>query len=103
MDHGWDPARIVEVLHQEPARRHQVGQQGEVVADPVEVVELKRDAKAPRNREQVNDEIRGAANGCVDADRVLERIPGQNLRHADVIVDHLNDAPSAQLREGGTP
>ena len=73
-DHHRQAARVVEVLHQVLARRHQVDEAGHVAAEPVPVVERQLDADAAGDREQVHDGVGRAADRAVDHDRVLERL-----------------------------
>ena len=78
--HGRNAAGVVEILHQEFARRHQVHQQREIVAQAVEIVEVELHAHAARDRQQVDHGVAGSADGGVHADRILERLARQDLR-----------------------
>ena len=71
--HGEQPARTVEVLHQVPSGRLQVDQQRHARAGRVEVVERQVDAEPPGDGEQVHDGVGGSADGRERDDRVAER------------------------------
>ena len=43
--------------------------------------------------------IRGSADACQHPNRVFEGGPGQDLRHAEVFVDHFNRASTRLPRE----
>ena len=47
----------------------------------------------------MNDRVGRAADRAVNHDRVLERLLGQDLRHAKVLVDHFDDASPRHPRE----
>ena len=57
------------------------------------------DAHAPGNGEQMHHRIGRAADGAVDADGVLEGLRRQNLRHAQILAHHLDDAPTGHMRQ----
>ncbi|MCY1549322.1 hypothetical protein D9M68_854850 [compost metagenome] len=42
-----------------------------------------------------------AANGAVDADGIGKGRLGQDGRKAEILLDHLDDAPASQAREAG--
>src|SRR5581483_1694048 len=90
---------IVELLHQEASGRHQVDDGRHAAADPVPVVEVDRHADAAGERQQVDDGVGRAADGGIDPDRVLEVLPGQDLRHDEVLMDHVDDPPAGKLGE----
>ena len=94
--HCRQAARVIEVLHQVLARRLQVDQAGQVVAEAVPVVECQRHAAAAGEREQVDHRVGRAADRRVRADRVLEGRAGQDLRH------HAG-LPRPSRRCGGRP
>ena len=47
----------------------------------------------------MDDGIGRAADRGVDADGVLEVLAGQDLRHDEVLADHVDDAPAGELRQ----
>ena len=53
----------------------------------------------PAIGEQMHDRVGRAADRAVDHDRVLERLPGEDLRHPQILVHHLDDAPAGHARE----
>ena len=91
--HRRQAAGVIIVLHQEPPRRHQIDDGRHIAPQPVPVVERKRNTDASRQRQQMDDGVGRSADGAVDANGVLERFGGEDLRHAQVLAHHLDDAP----------
>ena len=77
-----DAPRALEVDRREASARLQVGEDRRPAGDRVEVVERERHAALARDREEVEDGVRGAARRHDGRDGVLERLPGQDLRGA---------------------
>ena len=103
--HRRQAAGVVEVLHQEPARRHQVDERRHVAAERVPVVERQRHADAAGDRQQMDDGVGRAADRAVDADRVLEGLARQDLRHAHVLARpsrRCGGRPGAPARSGAS-
>ena len=73
------------------------------VSQSVEIIEAKRNANAPGESDQVNHRVGGPADGSIRADRIVECAAGENLRDAQVILDHLNYPPTSHLRERAAP
>jgi hypothetical protein len=69
-----DAADAVDVGHHVPAERLDVGQVRHRCADPVKSSRLEVDVGLVRDREQVQDGVRRAAERHDDGDRVLERL-----------------------------
>ena len=65
-------AGVVEVLHQVPAAWPDVGQHRSRARELVEPVERQIDPRPAGHRNQVNDRVRGAAEGQDGDDRVVE-------------------------------
>ncbi len=84
--HRGQAARVVELLHQEAARGHQVDDGRRVAADAGPVLELELDADAPRDRLQVDHGIGRAADGGIDADGVLEGLAREHLRERQALL-----------------
>ena len=97
--HCREPAGVVEVLHQELARRHQVDQARHLASESVPVVEREIDADPSGDGQQVDHRVGGAAHGVDRPHRVLEGGPGEDLRRLEVVLDHLHDAIADQVRE----
>ncbi len=60
---------------------------------------LELDADPAGQRQQVDDGVGRAAEGAVGADGVVEGLAGEDLRHAQILVHHLDDAPAGKLGE----
>src|SRR5690606_6018033 len=75
---GGQAARVAEVLHEVGAAGHQVDQGGHRADQVVEVLQGQFDADASGEGRQMDEGVGGAADGRVDPDRVLERLPGQD-------------------------
>ena len=71
------PAGLEEVLHQVFPARSDVRQDGDAAGELVEAVQRQGNAGTAGHRDQVDDRVRGPAQGQHDADRVLERLDGQ--------------------------
>ena len=97
--HRRQPARVEEVLHQETARRLQVDEPRRRAAEVVEQLQRQVDADATRIGDQVEDRVRRTGDRVQDADRVLERLPGEDVARLDVALDEIDDRPSRLLGE----
>ncbi len=89
----------MERAHQEAARRLEIDEQGDVAADPVDIVEAQPDAGAPGQRQQVEHGVGRAADGSVDDDGVAERRRGEQRRRAAVGDDHGDGQPPGPVGE----
>ena len=98
-DHRRQPARVVKILHQVLARRHQVRKRMHAAAEAVEVLHLEIDADPPRDRDEVDHRVGGAADRREHTDGILERLPGEDLRKDELVLHHFDDAPSRHARE----
>ena len=103
LDHGWQTASVVEVLHQVFARRQQVDQQRHAAAQPVEVVHVQRNAQAAGDGQQVDHEVGGTADGRVDPNGVLKALPLQHLGQFQVLMDHFHDAVAGHVGQPLAP
>jgi hypothetical protein len=63
------------------------------------VLQFERHADAACDRLEVDHRIGRAADRGVDADGVLEGLPGQHLGQAQVLPDHVDDAHARQMRQ----
>ena len=72
-EHGG-AAGGVQVGGDEAPARLEVAQARAGLGDPVEVVDVERDARFPRHREQVQDGVGGAAGRRDGEDRVLQAV-----------------------------
>ena len=93
-----DAARAVEVGGDETAARLQVGEHRRAGGDRVDVVEGEWEVQLPRDREQVEHAVRGAAGGGEGDDRVLECLPRDDRRRSRVVADQIEHKPSRLLR-----
>ena len=97
--HHRQPAGVIEIFHQIFAGGHQVHEARQFAAQPIPIVQRQFHADAARECKQVHDRVGRTADGAVDADCVLERLLGQDFRHAHVFLDQLHDAPSRHVRQ----
>ena len=51
----------------------------------------------PGDRQQMQHRVGRAADGAVDADGVLDRLAGDDLRHLQILMHHLDDAPAGEM------
>ena len=103
-DHRRQASRVVEVLHQEAARRLEIDQRRHVAAVFVPVVQRQRHADAAGDGEQMDHGVGRPADGAVDANGVLERGARQDLRDPDVLPDQrrrCGGRRGGQARGGG--
>ena len=92
------PARIVEILHQMLPRRHQIDNGWNIPSQPVPVFQRQINTNAARNGQQMDDRIGGTANGAIGANGIFKGIAGQYIRGFEIILDHVHDAATGQLR-----
>ena len=97
LDHHRQATGVVEVFHQVFARRHQVDEERLFAAEAVEVFQFQRHADAPGNRQQVDDEVGRSADGGVDHDGVLEGLPCEDFREAQVLAHHFHNAVAHEM------
>ena len=93
-EHGQQTAGPVEVLHQEGPGRLQVHEQRDVGPGRVEVVQAQLDAEPARDRQQVHDGVRRAADRGQRDDRVEERAAAEHPTGSSVGGDHLDGQAS---------
>ena len=101
--HRGQSTRVVEVLHQVLAGRHEIHDARHVAPERVPVVEGEVGADAPGQRQQVHDRVGGAADGAVGTNGVLERLGRKDLRHGEILLHHLHDPPARHMRENVAP
>jgi hypothetical protein len=99
LEHGRQPARVVEVLHQAVACRLEVDEPGGRRAELVEQRQREVDPDAAGVRDQVNDRVGRAGDRVQRADRVLERVVSENVGRADAPLDELDDLAAGSLGE----
>ena len=68
-------------------------------SERVEIIESERHADASGDRDQMNDGVRGSADGGVGANCVFKCLAGEDLRHAQIFLHHFDDAAAGHLRE----
>ena len=82
---------MVYVAHDVTAKRLDVGQVRNPIADAVEVVKVEIDICFVSDGEQVQDRIRRAAQRHHDGDRVLERRLGEDLPGGNPLTQQTDD------------
>ena len=92
-------ADAVDVVHDVLAEGLQVADVRHLVADAVEVVEGQLDLGLVRDREQVQHDVGGAAEGHGDGDRVLERLLGEDVAGGDAEAQQVDDGLARAVRE----
>ena len=96
-EHG-QAAAAVDVVHDVLAERLQVADVRHLRADAVEVVEGELDLGLARDREQVQHDVRGAAERHADRDGVLERLLGEDLARGDAVLQQVDDGLARAVR-----
>jgi hypothetical protein len=76
---GADAARTVKLLDEILTRRAHVREQRGALGEVVETIERQRHAGAARERQQMNDGARAAADRHQQRDRVVECVVGEDL------------------------
>ena len=79
------------------ARRLQIDQQRNGVADRLPVVIVERDSEVARDRVEMDGCVGRPADRRVDHDGVLERLAGHDVGGLEVLSDHLHDAPAGMV------
>ena len=100
--HGGQAARVVEIFHEEAARRHQVDEARDLTPEPVPVLERELDADPSRNRQQVNHRVGRSPDGVDGAHGVLERLAREHLRRLEILLHHRDDAVADKMSEPGS-
>ncbi|QEM44368.1 hypothetical protein FZ046_05850 [Mycolicibacterium grossiae] len=90
LHHDGDAADLVDVLHHVPAEGLDVGQVRDALADAGEVLEAQLDVGLPRDGEQVQHRVGGAAERHHHGDGVLERLLGEDVARGDAAAQHLD-------------
>ncbi len=85
-------AGVMVVLAEILAGRLQIDQQRHVEADRLPVVIVELDAEMTRDGIEMDGRIGRAANGRIDDDGVLERLPRHDVGRLQVLMHHLDDA-----------
>ena len=91
-------AAAVDVVHHVLAERLQVADVRHLRADAVEVVEGELDLGLAGDREQVQHDVRGAAEGHAHRDGVLERLLGEDLTRGDAVLQQVDDGLARAVR-----
>ena len=95
VEHGLhddrDAAVTVDVVHDVLAERLHVGDVRRLVADAVEVVQRQVDLRLAGDRQQVQHDVRRAAERHREGDRVLERLLGQDVAGRDAQAQQVDD------------
>ncbi len=102
LDHHRQTTGIEEFLHQVVTRRLQVHNRRDITAQPIPVIKRQIDADTSGNGKQVNNRVGRTTDCAVDPDGVLERFLGHNVRRFQVILDHLNDTATGNVRHDAT-
>ncbi len=91
---GRHAARPEEALTQIFSGGLHVHQQRQVEAHRLPVLHRKLDTRMPRDGLQMRRRVGRAADGRIDADRILEGLPREDVRGLQVGQHHLDDAPA---------
>ena len=100
--HSRQSARVKKIFHEVFAGRLNVDQAWKRGSQAIEIVEAQWHADPSSNRNQMDHRIRRSADGCVGKNSVFESLTREYLRHAQVLLHHLHDAPAGHLGEGIT-
>ncbi|CAG4924328.1 hypothetical protein LMG31841_05372 [Paraburkholderia saeva] len=98
LQHRRQTPCVIEVFHQILAGRLQVHEARHVRTE-FPVFERQLHADALRERDQMNDRIRRAANRRIRADRVFKGLAREDPVHRQVFTNHVDDAAPGQVRE----
>src|SRR5262249_8538459 len=96
--HLRNAARVVEVLDRIVAGRFHVRDDRYTTMDPIEVVERELDAQLARDRRQVKERVRRAADRRVHGHRVLEGFAREDLPRRDAAPNEIDDPLSCRSR-----
>ena len=94
VDHRRHAAGAMELLAEILAGRLHVDEQGHVVAHLLPLADVELDADVAGDGVDVDRGVGRAADGAVDHDRVLERLPSQDVGRLEVLPHHVDDAPA---------
>ncbi len=83
-------ADLIDVRHHVAAEGLQVAQVRDLVADPVEVLEVELDLGLAGDGQQVQDGVGGTTEGHGDGDGVLERLLGHDVPGGDAEAEQVN-------------
>ena len=95
-----DAADSHQVRHRVATARPQVGQYRDASANPREIVEFKRHVRGVRNRQQVQDGVRGTRECDGDGDGVFECFASEYVGGLDAELDQVYDRPARALGIG---
>ncbi len=93
-----DAAVAVDVVHDVLAERLHVGDVRRLVADAVEVVQRQVDLRLAGDREQVQHDVRRAAERHREGDRVLERLFREDVARRDAQAQQVDDGLARAVR-----
>ena len=97
LHHGVDAAGMVELFDRHRAARLDVGDEGRLLAEAVEVVQGQVDAGAAGDGDQVDDQVGAGAGGHQHLDGVLEGCRRHDVARLDVLVHQLHDLEAGGL------
>ena len=98
-EHRVQTARVVQVLHVVVSGGLEVHEHRHAAADRVELVEVDLDPEPARDRGDVHEPVRRAADGLEGDERVVERVRGHDPPRAEVLGRDLDRAPAGALGE----
>ena len=97
---GRDPARAVKIVEEVLAAGAHVDEHRRALRDLMEAVQVEPDPRPTCERQQVDHGIGRATDGSYCANRVFKRRASEDLRHPQIFVDHLHDAPPRHVGQG---
>ena len=86
------PSHPVDVAHHIATERLHVGEEWNLRADAMEVLDMQVDVRLMGDGKQVEDRIRRAAERHQYGDRVLEGLAGDDVAGGDPLSDQLDDS-----------
>ena len=90
--HRRHAARMIIILTQKFACRHQIDQQRHFMAVSLPILDVEFDPQMPRNRLQMDGRVGRSANRRVDDDGVQKRIARHDVGGFKIIMHHIHDA-----------
>ena len=97
LHHRADAADADKVSHAVFAEWFHVGEEGDAVADGLEVFEGERDLGGVGDGEEVENEIGGTSEREADGDRVFEGLARENIAGLDAFFQHGHDGGAGAL------
>ncbi|CAB4941863.1 unannotated protein [freshwater metagenome] len=91
LHHDRDAPDSVHVEHHVLTEGLEVGEQGHLGADAMEVVELELEAAFVGDRRKVEHGVRRPAEGHDDGDRILERLHGDDVARRGALAQQFDD------------